>query len=82
MTNLVQRVQRESRTYAAAVLLNLALVNTVLTPPRRPVSAQTRIVTSAQRFRATETIALGDGGAAILSTHYDPELSQPAIGVN
>ena len=58
------------RTYAAAALLNLALVSTTLVPPERQRAAQTRIVTIAQPFDPTEVADLGAGERGILSMPY------------
>lgn len=58
------------RNYAAATLLNLALVSTVLTPPARPLAAHTRVVRDSRRFRDTELVPLGDGAAGVLSLPY------------
>ncbi len=58
---LVARLRRGGRDYAAAVLLNLALVNAVLTsPPRQPI-AQVRVQPSRGPFRETELLRDGDG---------------------
>lgn len=62
------RLARGARAYAAAVLLNLALLNTTLVaPPRRPV-VQVRVVAATGPFRPTELLT-GDGGepAGVLS---------------
>ena len=61
------RLRQQGRTYAAAVLLNLALVNTTLTVPERAPTAQTRIVTNARRFRDTELVTLTGGTTGVLS---------------
>lgn len=82
MTEFVSRLRRGGRNYAAAAMLNLALVSTVLTPPERPVSAQTRIITDARRFRDTEVIALEDGAVGVLSTPYEPGEAGSIIGAN
>ncbi len=58
------------RNYAAATLLNLALVSTVLTPPARPPAAHTRVVRDSRRFRDTELVPLGAGDVGILSLPY------------
>lgn len=58
------------RAYAAAALLNLALVSTTLVPPDRQRAAQTRIVTIAQPFHPTEVADLGAGERGILSMPY------------
>lgn len=50
--------------------------------PERPVSAQTRIVTDARRFRDTEVIALEDGAVGVLSTPYEPDEAGSIIGAN
>lgn len=70
------------RNYAAATLLNLALVSTVLTPPERPRAAQTRIVTDARRFRDTELIACGDGEIGVLSVPYEQHSARIVFGAN
>ena len=58
---LVARVRRGGRDYAAAVLLNLALVSTVLTSPRRPPVAQVRVLPAGGPFRDTELLRDRDG---------------------
>jgi len=58
------------RNYAAAALLNLALVSTTLVPPDRSRAAQTRIVTVASPFHPTEVADLGAGERGILSMPY------------
>ena len=60
-TGLVARVRRGGRDYAAAVLLNLALVSTVLTSPRRPPVAQVRVLPAGGPFRQTELLRDRDG---------------------
>lgn len=70
------------RSYAAATLLNLALVSTVLTLPDRPRAAQTRIVTDARRFRDTELIDCGDGAIGVLSVPYEQHATRMVIGAN
>jgi hypothetical protein len=70
------------RNYAAATLLNLALVSTVLTPPDRPNAAQTRIVTDARRFRDTELVDCGDDGIGVLSVPYEQRAARSVIGAN
>ena len=70
------------RNYAAATLLNLALVSTVLTPPDRPRAAQTRIVTDARRFRDTELIDCGTAGIGVLSVPYEQHAERTVIGAN
>lgn len=82
MTELVRRLRSGSRSYAAAAMLNLALVSAVLTPPERPTSAQMRVVTSAQRFRQSELIALEDGTFGVLSTPYQPATTGNVVGAN
>jgi hypothetical protein len=82
MIEFVSRLRRGGRNYAAAAMLNLALVSTVLTAPERPVSAQTRIVTDARRFRDTEVIALEDGAVGVLSAPYEPDKTDTLIGAN
>lgn len=55
------RLASGARAYVAAVLLNLALLNTTLSaPPRRSV-VQVRVVAAAGPFRPTEILA-GPGG--------------------
>ena len=58
------------RNYAAAALLNLALVSTTLVPPERPRAAQTRIVTTMSPFHPTEIADLGAGEQGVLSLPY------------
>lgn len=70
------------RNYAAATLLNLALVSTVLTPPVRAQGAQTRVVRDARRFRETELVPLGDGEVGVLSMPYGGSVVGTAIGAN
>lgn len=70
------------RNYAAATLINLALVSTVLTPPERPAAAQTRIVTDTRPFRDTELIDCGTAGHGVLSVPYGPQAGRPLIGAN
>ena len=70
------------RNYAAATLLNLALVSTVLTPPDRPRAAQTRIVTDTRCFRDTELIDCGDDGIGVLSVPYEQQHTRTVIGAN
>lgn len=82
MAGFVSRLRRGGRNYAAAAMLNLALVSTVLTPLERPIGAQTRMVTDARRFRDTEVIALGDGTVGVLSTPYEPDEAGTIIGAN
>ena len=55
------RVRRGGRDYAAAVLLNLALVNTVLTPRSRPPVAHVRVLPAGGPFRETELLRDRDG---------------------
>ena len=76
------RLRQRGRTYAAAALLNLALVNTTLTAPERPPAAQTRIVTNARRFRDTEMIALAGGEAGVLSLPLEAGGSGTTFGSN
>ncbi|HEX5501290.1 MAG TPA: hypothetical protein VFW96_01625 [Thermomicrobiales bacterium] len=55
------RLARGARAYTAAVLLNLALLNTTLVaPPRRPV-VQVCVVATTGPFRPTELLT-GPGG--------------------
>jgi hypothetical protein len=70
------------RSYAAATLLNLALVSTVLTPPDRPRAAQARIVTNTRRFRDTELIDCGAGEMGVLSVPYEQHAERTTIGAN
>lgn len=70
------------RSYAAAALLNLALVSTTLAPSARPRAAQTRIVTMAQPFHPTEVADLGAGRRGILSMPYRGGTHGTAIGEN
>jgi hypothetical protein len=70
------------RNYAAAALLNLALVSTTLVPPDRPRAAQTRIATIAQPFHPTEVADLGAGERGILSVPYTSGSLGAAIGEN
>ena len=70
------------RNYAAAALLNLALVSTTLAPPARPRAAQTRIVTTAQPFHPTEIADLGAGARGILSMPYTSDEHGAAFGEN
>ncbi len=74
---LVARLRRGGRDYAAAVLLNLALINAVLTsPPRQPI-AQVRVLPSRGPFRETELLRDGDGEAVgVLARPLD--LARPA----
>lgn len=59
--DLPRRLRRGLRDYLAAVLLNLALLNVVLTPPvRRPV-VQMRVIAGASRFHATELLVGASG---------------------
>ena len=76
------RLPSALRNYAAATLLNLALVSTVLTPPERPCAAQTRIVTDARRFRDTELIDCGAGEIGVLSVPYEQHTGHITIGAN
>lgn len=70
------------RSYAAAALLNLALVSTTLVPPERSRAAQTRIATSAQPFHHTEMVDLGKGNLGILSLPYARGTQRGVIGEN
>jgi len=70
------------RNYAAAALLNLALVSTTLVPPARPRAAQTRVVTMAEPFHPTEVADLGAGERGILSVPYTSGDHGAAIGEN
>ncbi len=70
------------RNYAAAALLNLALVSTTLVPPDRPRAAQTRIVTITSPFHPTEVADLGAGERGILSMPYTGGGHGAAIGEN
>lgn len=70
------------RSYVAAVLLNLALVNTVLTPPDRPRAAQTRVAHYGRRFRDTELIHLRGGDTGVLSVPYEHAPGGGTIGAN
>lgn len=76
------RLRQQGRTYAAAVLLNLALVNTTLTAPERPPAAQTRIVMNARRFRDTELVTLAGGEAGVLSLPLEVGGSETTFGAN
>ncbi len=76
------RIAPALRNYAAATLLNLALVSTVLTPPDRPRAAQTRIVTDLRRFRDTELIDCGAEELGVLSVPYDQHAEHIMIGAN
>jgi hypothetical protein len=69
------------RNYAAAALLNLALVSTILTPPDRPPSAQMRVVANARR-RDAELVALGAGETGVLSVPYEGGAGRSTIGAN
>ena len=84
MLRLIARLQPgvTLRNYAAATLLNLALVSTILTPPDREQAAQMRIVTRARRFRDTELIDLGDGEVGVLSVPLESRESQTMVGMN
>ena len=84
MTDFVKRLGRGGRNYAAAALLNLALVNTVLTPPQRAASAQTRVAahTNGRRFAETECVALPGGGLGVLSTPLALDGRDSTIGDN
>ncbi len=70
------------RNYAAAALLNLALVSTTLVPPDRSRAAQTRIVTVASPFHPTEVADLGAGERGILSMPYVSGGHGATIGEN
>jgi hypothetical protein len=70
------------RNYAAAALLNLALVSTTLVPLERQRVAQTRIVTVAQPFHPTEIADLGAGERGILSIPYTSGGLGSTIGEN
>lgn len=70
------------RNYAAATLLNLALVSTVLTPSDRPQASQMRIVTTARGFRETEVLDLGDGGVGVLSVPIERRETGSMLGLN
>ena len=70
------------RSYVAAVLLNLALVNTVLTTEDRPPAAQLRMVAVAPGFRETELVPLGDGTRGVASVPYRSGEVAGAIGQN
>ena len=69
------------RGYVAAVLINLALVNTVLTPPDRPRASQARIVTMSRRFSDTELLVCDDG-FGVLSIPYERGTERPLIAAN
>lgn len=67
------RLARGARAYAAAALLNLALLNTTLAePPRRPV-VQVRVVATTGPFLPTEVLGR-PGGLA------EGVLSLPLVG--
>ena len=70
------------RSYAAATLLNLALVSTILTPPDREQAAQMRVVKNARRFRDTELIDLGDGEVGVLSVPIEVRETPTMVGMN
>ncbi len=87
MTDLVKsfrRLGRGGRNYAAAALLNLALVNTVLTPPQRAGGAQTRVVAhhNDRRFADAECVTLPDGATGVLSLPFELVGSATTIGEN
>lgn len=82
MTILLRRLRRTGRNYTAAVLLNLALLDTVLTPPGRAMTAQVRIMPAARRFRDSELLTLPDGEVAVLSTPLDLPRARPAVSDN
>lgn len=82
MANLTRRLRRGGRNYAAAVLINLVLINTVLTPPARSGGAQTRIVTAARRFRETELVTLPGGEVGVLSIPYTAGTARTTIEAN
>lgn len=58
---IADRAVRAARGYAGAVLLNWALVRTVLSapPPRR--AAQVRVAPTGSQFHPLETLRSGDG---------------------
>lgn len=70
MSGLVRRLRRGSRNYVAAAMLNLALLNTVLTPNTRPAVAQTRSIATTPRFRETELVRLENGSVGVLCIGY------------
>jgi hypothetical protein len=70
------------RNYAAAALLNLALVSTTLVPPERQRAVQMRIVMIAQPFHPTEVADLGAGEWGVLSAPYTSGNHGAAIGEN
>lgn len=70
------------RSYAAAALLNLALVSTTLAPPARPRAAQTRVVTNQRRFHPTELVDLGGRERGVLSMPYSSTTHGQPIGEN
>jgi hypothetical protein len=80
---LVGRLRRGGRDYAAAVLLNLALVNAVLTsPPRQPI-AQVRVLPSRGPFRETELLRDDDGEpVGVLAKPLDPARSGATASLN
>ena len=78
-----ERLRRGGRDYAAAALLNLALLNTVLTPPvRRPV-VQVRVVAAAGPFSPTELLVRPGGEiAGVLARPLDPDQARATPSLN
>lgn len=70
MSELVHRLRHCGRNYAAAAMLNLALIHTVLTPPTRTAVAHTRQVARTPRFRDAELVVLADGSVGVLCAPY------------
>jgi len=70
------------RSYLVAVLLNLALVNTILSAEDRPPPAQVRMITDGRRFRDTELVRLGDGTVGVASVPYCVREAEGQIGRN
>lgn len=56
MTRLLERFRYRGREYAAAVLLNFALVQAVLTPPAGRTVARVRVVVLDGPFLPTELL--------------------------
>jgi hypothetical protein len=78
-----ERLRRGGRGYAAAALLNLALLNTVLTPPvRRPV-VQARVVAASGPFSPTELLVRPGGEiAGVLARPLDPDRARATPSLN
>lgn len=83
MTRLLGRLRHRGRGYAAAVLLNFALVQTVLTPPTRRAVAQVRVVALKGPFLPTEALRDERGiVVGVLAQRLDAARTPTTIAAN